>query len=259
LNLKLLVIKISAFGHNFLLNYAGFLCFTFLIASFLSFKSFYNRNIDLGYYTLLIVPIFFSFAFIIQLFLFVKNKITLEGYVFSGLMKQLHAGRYKSFFDNIIPIFLMISMSFAYCYMVLTIPDVVYAFNFIYFETDGNSFTTGPFFFCTIFSLFTGFCAFIILRESQRLLTSSIALKNQYCLKNKISNNDRQRIMFTIYNGEVLKILLDDLIVNVKKNIAIYKNKKYKHTALLTYLDETGLTIKELSPYDWEVVSFMSI
>jgi hypothetical protein len=259
MNLKLFSTKTITFGRNFLLNYAGLFCITLLAVSFFSFNHFQDKNLDLGYYILLIPPVVFSFAFIIQLVLFVKNKITLEGYIFNKLLKSLHARRHKSFYDNLIPLVAMFSLAFSYYFLLSSIPSLVHAINYGYFDTDGNSFTLMPFLISTFFSMFTSFIGFLILQEGARLLRTSISAKNDYCIKHGISLHDQNRIMFTIYDGIVINLLFDDVIVNVKKDIAIYKKKKYKYSALNSYLNETGFKIKELSSSDWLVVDFMSI
>jgi hypothetical protein len=258
MDVKLLTRKTITFAHNVFFNYIGLLSFVFFAISYFSFTYFQNEKVGFIYYALLLVPLFHGFAFIYQLTRFVKNKITLEGHVFNNLLKNLHTTRDKAFYDNFFPLFSIVFIASFYSMGLIYVPKFV---DTIYlFYNDPSYFpATIIFLFLSGFYVFASFLSLYIFQQGNELLNNSIAIKNEYCLKNDISVKDTSSMMFTLYDGHVINLLFDDLIVNVKKNEAIYKNKKYNYTALNNYLNETGLSIKELSTPDWSVVAFMSI
>lgn len=259
MDLKLFIKKTMTFSHNILFNYTGLLSVLFFAISYFSFTYFQNEQIHLVYYTLLLTPIFYGFAFIYQLGLFVKNKITLEGHVFKNLLENLHPGREKAFYDNFFPFFLIMCLSSFYCLGLIFFPRFIESISLLYQKPFDNFASSFLLFSISSFYVFISCFAFKILQKGNLLLSESISVKNEYCSKHEISAQDSSDMMFTLYDGNVINVLFDDLIVNVKKDEAIYKKKKYKHTALNSYLNETGLTLKELSPSDWAVVDFMSI
>lgn len=259
MDLKVLIYKALTLSHNIFFNYIALFSFLFFLVGGLCFLHFHEKSISLFYYPLLLAPIFYGCAFGYQLIQFIRKKITLEGYVFQGFLINLHTNRKKSFYDNLFPLLLVIMVSCLYLLGLICLTQLVDEISAFWNNPQENNYSVILSVIMAFIYISVNFISFKLLKDGNELLMESIIIKNAYCLKHGISDDNSVNMTFTLYNADIIHVMFDNLIVNVKTNTVIYKKKKYNNTALHSYLSETGLSVKELSSEDWSVVAFMSI